>query len=89
MNQSKHSAIIQTLAAIEHERWGHWQSYLHSKCIKRFDGSLTIPAHLVKRWERQINTPYADLSPTEQQSDIDQVMKYFDIVKDHFTNANP
>ena len=84
MNESYHP-MLHTLAAIEHERWAHWQQYVHSKCLRNFDGTLTIPAHLVKRWERQIHTPYERLSPTEQQADMDQVMKYFPTVQNFFT----
>ena len=64
------------LAAIEHERWAHWQRYLHSKCEQREDGSLVIPAGYVANLERQIATPYADLSEREKDSDRDQVNRY-------------
>ncbi|UAN51672.1 hypothetical protein KGP26_00820 [Serratia sp. JSRIV002] len=61
--------VIETLAGIEHERWAKWQCYLHSKCIRNADGSLTIPAEFVLRWEKQLVTPYGDLSEIEKQSD--------------------
>lgn len=75
--------LIDSLAAIEHQRWSHWQSYLHSQCKSQNDGSLMIPANLVKRWERQINTPYSDLSLSEKKSDIEQVMKYIPTIEKH------
>ncbi|MHC0463029.1 hypothetical protein [Kosakonia cowanii] len=65
--------LLEKLAALEHERWSHWQKYLHSKCYRNKDGSLTIPADLVEKWERQIATPYAALSYDEQDSDREQV----------------
>lgn len=68
------------LAAIEHERWGDWQRYLHSLCRKDDDGSLTIPAALVERWERQIATPYAALTAREQASDMEQVDRYWPLI---------
>ena len=68
--------LIEKLAAIEHERWAHWQSYLHSKCKENNDGSLTIPKELVERWNTQIETHYSDLTEEEKESDREQVMKY-------------
>jgi hypothetical protein len=72
--------LVEPLAAIEHERWAHWQRYLHSQCSKNNDGSLTIPRELVERWERQLNTPYHNLSKKEQDSDKEQVRQYLDFI---------
>lgn len=69
--------IIDDLADIEHERWSHWQHYMHGKCERSQDGSLTIPPDLVAQWERQIATPYQKLSEEEKESDREQVRKYF------------
>jgi len=74
------NALYEKLADIEHQRWSHWQSYMHSQCEKQEDGSLLIPAHLVENWERQIITPYADLSEKEKQSDRDQVNGYWHLI---------
>lgn len=63
------SPLREALASLEHARWGRWQAYLHSKCSRGDDGSLTIPAGLVERWERQIATDYALLSEAEKDSD--------------------
>ena len=72
--------MIETLAAIEHERWCHWQRYLHSKCLRQPDGSLLLPEELVTRWEQQINTEYAKLTDDEKESDREQVRKYLPII---------
>lgn len=77
---------IDRLAAVEHERWAHWQQYLHDQCERRDDGSLIIPADLVFRWEEQIRTPYAELSPSEQESDREQVRRYLPTVVDVLTD---
>ncbi|MCW2370321.1 hypothetical protein [Sphingobium sp. B11D3D] len=69
-------ALIDDLAAIEHERWAHWQRYMHSKGVRQADGSLVLPADLVERWERQSETTYVDLSPEEKESDREQVARY-------------
>lgn len=73
-NETK--VLIETLSAVEHDRWAHWQSYLHSKCKENDDGSLTIPKELVEKWNTQIETSYSDLTEKEKESDREQVMKY-------------
>jgi hypothetical protein len=73
--------LIDTLASVEHERWAHWQRYLHSKCVpQRLTGDLLIPAELVKKWEKQIDTPYSELSELEKESDREQVRKYLPLI---------
>ncbi len=73
-------ALIEQLAAAEHERWSHWQRYMHEQCREEPDGSLTIPAELVRRWDRQMRTAYDDLSETEKESDREQVLRYLPII---------
>ncbi|MEZ5379648.1 MAG: hypothetical protein R2733_24330 [Acidimicrobiales bacterium] len=68
--------LLERLSAIEHERWAHWQRYVHSQCEPDVDGSLRIPAELVERWTDQIDRPYAYLSEAEKESDREQVRRY-------------
>ena len=72
--------LIEKLAAAEHERWSHWQEYLHSKCERKPDGSLLIPSHLALQWERQIATSYSNLSESEKESDREQVRAYLPLI---------
>lgn len=72
--------LIEELAAAEHERWSHWQRYLHARCERDPDGSLRIPADLVRRWSTQMNTPYAQLPEEEKESDREQVYRYLPII---------
>jgi hypothetical protein len=72
--------VIEQLAAVEHERWSHWQRYVHSKCVRQPDGSLLLPADLVARWEKQIDTKYAELDDQERESDREQVRKYLPLI---------
>ncbi|WP_208722098.1 hypothetical protein [Rhodococcus qingshengii] len=76
----KSDELMRRLATAEHERWAHWQQYVHNQGERREDGALVIPAELVARWDTQIATAYADLSTEEQQSDQDQVRRYLPIV---------
>lgn len=78
--------MLETLAATEHERWSHWQRYMHSKGTPQKDGSMLIPAELVQRWEQQMTTPYSELSDAEKDSDRDQVRKYLAIVTKRLTS---
>jgi len=69
---------LEAIAEVEHERWAHWQRYLHDQCIPLDDGGLKIPAELVERWERQIAAPYSQLSDREKDSDREQASHYLD-----------
>jgi hypothetical protein len=71
---------IDTLAAVEHERWAHWQRFMHRKGRSLADGSLLLPAELVARWERQIETPFDKLTEDEKDSDRDQVRQYISAI---------
>lgn len=74
-------SLTDELAAVEHERWAHWQQYMHSKAERQPDGSIVIPADLVARWETQIATPFVNLTEQEKESDREQVRKYLPIIR--------
>ena len=78
---------LEALAAVEHERWTHWQRYMHSKAERQADGSLLVPADLVERWEAQIATPYAALSDKEKETDREQVRKYLPVIAEALIKA--
>lgn len=81
--REKLDQLLETLAAIEHARWSHWQRYMHSKCVPQGDdGALLIPADLARQWEHQIVTPYSELSEKEKESDREQVRKYLPVIVD-------
>ena len=77
--------VVEQLADIEHERWAHWQQYVHDQCERQDDGSLVIPADLAERWQVQIETRYAELSEREKDSDREQVRRYLPYVLDALT----
>ena len=81
--------LFERLAAIEHERWSDWQRYVHARCAKIIETGETgeevlrevkIPLELFHQWERQINTPYSELSEEEKESDRDQVRRYWNLI---------
>lgn len=57
------------LAEYAHTAWSGWMRYLFEKSTRNADGTVTLPAWAVERWERQLTTPYADLSEAEKDSD--------------------
>lgn len=80
-------AFVDRLAAVEHERWAHWQQYVHDQCTPTEDGSLIIPADLVARWSTQIATPYEELSEAEREGDRAQVRRYLPLIVDAVTRG--
>lgn len=83
----KSEPLYEQLAAIEHERWAEWQRYLHSKCVDHSDGKgewVCFPMELYRHWERQITTPYAELTEAEKDSDREQVARYWPYVMQDF-----
>jgi hypothetical protein len=80
--------LLETLAAIEHERWAHWQRYMHAQCRPGADGALIIPAELVNQWAEQLSTPYAELSEREKDSDREQVRRYLPAIEAALDNID-
>jgi hypothetical protein len=78
--EEKLESILDTLAAIEHERWSHWQKFMHAQCESTTEGALLIPPSLVARWEKQASTDFEDLSEKEKESDRDQVRRYLPVL---------
>lgn len=71
-------ADMEILAAAEHESWGKWTRWMLSQIEEEmFSRDWVLVGALreinvlkcVKRWKRQHNTPYADLSEGEKESD--------------------
>ncbi|WP_039827596.1 hypothetical protein [Nocardia testacea] len=77
--------LLERLAAIEHDRWAHWQHYMHSRGTVGPDGSLTIPAELVERWSAQMSTPYEELPEEQRESDREQVRRYLPVLEEAFS----
>ena len=72
--------IREQLSAYAHNAWAGWMKYMFSKSTQNNDGTVNIPASLVERWTRQMNTMYGDLPENEQQSDLAEADKMLDII---------
>lgn len=68
-------ALLEQLAAIEHERWSGWMRYLFTQGEDGRDGRFNINAASVARWRRQTETDYTNLSEPEKESDRKEARK--------------
>jgi hypothetical protein len=78
--QKQKEEFVEKGANLEHDRWARWQKYMHSHV---YDSSKSInphlkviPTELYERWERQIATPYSELSEKEKESDRKETREY-------------
>ena len=56
-------------------------TYLFQVSSRDEDGSYTIPSDKVMKWERQIATPYTQLTDIEKESDREQAEKVLDALR--------
>jgi len=82
------SPLLESLADVQHAIWAHWMEYLFSRCERNPDGSATIPATLVERWQRQVSTVYTDLTERERDSDRQQAAKVLTVLAE-YPDADP
>lgn len=84
--------LIKQLADKEHASWARWMKYLFSVCEAysivdpdRFgrNKGVLIPPELVERWQRQIDTPYEDLTEQEKQSDRHEIAHILPIIREY------
>ncbi len=61
--------LREKLADYAHEAWSGWMKCMFEKSTINSDGEIVIPASLVERWKRQMNTPYDKLPENEKISD--------------------
>lgn len=71
----------EALADLCHEQWSGWMKYLFEKSSVQNDESVAIPPDMVKRWKRQLSTPYKDLSKKEQDSDRTEADKFIALTR--------
>ena len=77
--------LREKLAAIEHERWADWQKWCHK--VLRENNPPPEQGDILERWDRQIETPYAELSEREKNSDREQVDRYWQLIEAHTQRA--
>ena len=70
--------LLEKLAEIEHGRWSDWQAWCHK--ILRENCPSSELEKVLERWDKQIATPYSELSEKEKESDRDQVRRYWNLI---------
>lgn len=69
--------LRERLAAYAHDTWAYWMRYMffqgETRQTKNGEGGIdrrwTMPMDKFHRWQRQMNTEYADLTEDEKESD--------------------
>lgn len=72
--------LREKLAKLAHDQWSGWMKYLFSKGVFNSDGTWTMPLWAVERWQRQMKTPYSELSETEKESDRAEADKFLRVI---------
>ena len=78
MTSPASSPLREALAALEHDQWAHWTRYMLDTLRNT---GIPMTSEIVARWERQIATPYAELTEAEKDSDrewADKVLAVLD-----------
>jgi len=78
--------LREKLATIEHERWADWQLWCH-EVIRKNVGMIDELEDVLARWDRQAITPYDKLTEQEKASDMEQVDRYWPLIKEHIQEA--
>jgi len=71
------------IAEIVHEQWASWMKYQLSRAVENGGARTCVLITDARRWMRQANTPYEDLSEAEKESDREWADKYLAVL-----NAN-
>lgn len=72
--------VIEKLANNAHTSWSDWMEYLLNHGYQHKDGSVTIPAYCMRRWRKQMATPYKYLTEGEKESDRTEARRILDII---------
>ena len=76
--------LLETLAALEHERWSGWMKYQAEKA----GGKHPITGEPYEiRWKRQSETPYARLPEQERESDRVEARKTLAAIRAALSNS--
>ena len=78
---SEQAETREELAAYAHEAWCGWMRYLFGLCHGNEAGWTILPNWAVQRWQKQMETPYTDLSEKEKDSDRKEADRMLVIIR--------
>ena len=79
-NRVINEEMREKLANLSHQIWAHWMTYLFSRCEIEDLGKV-IMWEDARRWKRQIETSYSDLTEREKDSDRKQADKIIEVLQ--------
>lgn len=92
---NKPDELVEKVSDFMHDQWSHWHKFLLDnvyrwevkegqdkyKTINEHHYVLALNFNKYKRWERQMNTPYSELSEKEKDSDREWARKLLELIK--------
>lgn len=63
-----------------HNIWSHWTQYMFQVELVDIGDSYRLSNKTAERWQRQMDTPYSELTETEKDSDRKQVEKLWPLI---------
>jgi hypothetical protein len=78
-NEDWREEFIEEGADLEHQRWAHWQQWCHE--VLRKECPSPELEMVLARWDKQINTPYLQLTEKEKESDREQTRHYLPLIE--------
>ncbi len=80
------SMDIELMADMVHEVWADWMKYMFEQgYVNRFapNEQWVMPTEFYKRWTRQTNTPYNELTEKEKGSDREIALRYLQLIEEY------
>ena len=81
LKQEAVEEFIEKGANLEHDRWVRWQKWCHR--VLRENCPSPELEKVLERWNRQIATPYSELSEQEKESDRKEIRNYVPLLKSY------
>ena len=81
LKQEAVEEFIEKGANLEHDRWVRWQKWCHR--VLRENCLSPELEKVLEGWDRQIATPYSELSEQEKESDRKETRNYVPLLKSY------
>lgn len=72
--------LIEPLAEYAHTAWVEWMRWIFECATMNADGTMTLPALRVKRWQRLVQASYDDLSEIEREPDREEAREIIHVL---------